>query len=72
MLAIPLLVRCYHNEQWEVIAKIAFASKTLNEAEVNYSTVEKEMFAIVWGIKHFRPYLFGHKFTIVTDHRPLT
>jgi len=51
---------------------IAFASLTLNEDEVNYSTVEKEILATVWGIKHFRSYLFGHNGTIVTDHRPLT
>jgi len=51
---------------------IAFGSRTLNDAEVNYYTVENEMLAKVWGIKHFRPYLFGHKFTIVTVHRPLT
>ena len=28
--------------------------------------------AIVWGCKYFRQYLYGRKFTIVTDHRPLT
>jgi len=30
------------------------------------------MLAIIWGIKYFRPYLFGNKFKIVTDPRPLT
>jgi len=51
---------------------ISFASRTLNRAEMGYSTIEKELAAIVWACKHYRPYLIGRTFTIVTDHKPLT
>jgi len=50
---------------------IAYASRVLNTSEINYSTIEKECLGIVFGIKHFRPYLWGKRFKIITDHRPL-
>lgn len=51
---------------------IAFASRTLNETESKYATNEKEALAIIWAIKKYQCYLYGNKFTLVTDHKPLT
>lgn len=50
---------------------IAYYSRTLNSAERNYSTVERELLAMVEATKHFRPYLYGRKFICITDHKPL-
>jgi transposase InsO family protein len=50
---------------------IAYASRLLNGAEQNYSTIEKESLAIIYCVNHFRPYLYGNQFIILTDHKPL-
>ena len=50
---------------------IAYASRSLAAAERNYSQLEREGLAIVWGVKKFHQYLYGRKFVIYSDHKPL-
>lgn len=50
---------------------IAYASRSLNSSEKNYSQIEKEGLAIIFSITNYYMYLFGRKFTLRTDHKPL-
>ena len=51
---------------------VAYASSSLNNADINYTTSENELLTIVCATKYFRLYLYGRHFKIVTDHKPLT
>nr|GEY66638.1 retrovirus-related Pol polyprotein from transposon 17.6 [Tanacetum cinerariifolium] len=51
--------------------KIHYASKTMNDAESNYTTTEKEMLAVVYAFKKFRSYLNMNKSIVHTDHSTL-
>ncbi len=50
---------------------VAYASRSNNAMESRYSSYEGECLAAVWAIAHFRCYLFGTQFTLVTNHQPL-
>ncbi|CAN6547338.1 unnamed protein product [Malus baccata var. baccata] len=50
---------------------IYYASRTLNDAQLNYSTIEKELLAVVFALDKFRSYLIGTKVIIFTDHATL-
>lgn len=52
---------------------IQYASQTLTDTQRKYSQIDKEeAYAIVFGGKKFFQYLYANKFTLITDHRPLT
>ncbi|KAL7631583.1 UNVERIFIED_CONTAM: hypothetical protein RMT77_018115 [Armadillidium vulgare] len=50
---------------------IAFASMCFSQAQSRYSTIERELVVLRWGIKTFRAFLLGSPFILYTDHKPL-
>ncbi|XP_046964591.1 uncharacterized protein K02A2.6-like [Vanessa cardui] len=50
---------------------IAFGNKTLSSCERRYCQTEKEALALVWAVEHFDMFLYGKKFELITDHKPL-
>lgn len=50
---------------------IAFASKSLSEAERRYANIERELLAVVFGSEKFHTYIYGKHFQVESDHKPL-
>jgi len=52
----------------KIFHSIHYASKVLNEHQVNCATIEKELLAIVYALEKFRSYLIGYRVVVYTDH----
>ena len=50
---------------------VAYASKSLSACEQRYACIERELLAIVFATQRFHQFVFGRKFSIITDHKPL-
>ena len=58
-------------DQGQGLQPVAFASSANTPAQAKYGISELECLGVVWAVKTFRPYLYGRKFTIITDHSAL-
>ena len=54
------------------VRPVAYASRSLQGPEHNYGITELEGLGVVWAVKHFRPYLYGHRCEVFTNHSALT
>ena len=50
---------------------ICYASKTLADTQLNYTTTEKELLAVIFPLEKFRPYFLGSKIIVYMDHAAL-
>lgn len=66
--AVGAVLQQYGDHQW---LPLGFFSQKLNPAETRYSTFGRELFAIYATIRHFRYFLEGRAFHVLTDHKPL-
>ena len=65
------LVLSYYTTSRTETKPIAYASRSLNPSEKNYSQIEKEGLAIIFGVTKYCIYPFGRKFILRTDHKSL-
>ena len=64
---------CLYQRQEDKLRVIAYASRGLSKSEVNYPAHKKEFLALKWAVTDkFHDYLYGGKFTVITDNNPLT
>ena len=68
-IAVGAVLQQYVDGAWK---PISFFSKAMKPAERRYSTFDKELLAIYLAIKHFRHFIEGRHFHVLTDHKPLT
>ena len=50
---------------------VAYASKSLTEAERRYANIERELLAVLFSVEHFKHFVYARDVTIITDHKPL-
>ena len=67
--AVGAVLQQHINNTWK---PISFFSRKMTPAETRYSTFDRELLAVYLGIKHFRHFLEGRLFHVLTDHKPLT
>ena len=68
-IAIGAVLQQYIDNQWQ---PISYFSHKLSPTECRYSTYDRELLAVYQAIKHFRHFVEGRNFFILTDHKPLT
>jgi hypothetical protein len=62
---------CLMQRQKGEYRTIAYSSRTFTATQRRYSTIERELTAIRWGVQTFRAFLFAVPFILFTDHKPL-
>ena len=55
----------------ERLAPVAYASKSLSDAETRYSNIERELLAVVFSLEHFKHFTCSRRVHVITDHKPL-
>ena len=73
----PVTVQCDYSKQGLGVAlvqngrPVQFASKAISGSEADYAPIEGEMLAVLYGVTKFHNYLYGRRFEVESDHKPL-
>ena len=61
--------------QWDSLGgehPVAYASQKLTTTQGNWAVIEREAYAVIWGLQKYRDIIFGAEITVYVDHNPLT